>query len=375
MSADKIKTVLVDSGFPEALTGETETRFVYNLLPVGKFYDKRYGEIFVDDNLIRQMESNFGKYPAYPVPVKIGHGDGAPSPGEVIGVQATDKGLEITMSVDKDTSEEILKKHYRYMSAEFDEAYQDKETGKPVGAVLLGAALVNQPANPYMEPLVLVDDITPKPSDEETGNEKDAGTEPIAPADSIKTNNPDRGNEEMDKEAMELLKKQLSEMEVREKEARDELAANAEAQKEKEAALHEKAAQAQAQIDEAQRKIAELEAANKALNEEKDNAEAARNETEVKTFCDKWAGRGIPPAMLEKVKPLLMSKAGRVIRLSDNAKDDVPSLKFFDELFEGLPKVPMGQIGSGETPSRELSDVEQAKKRGEAIAASVMTQK
>ena len=61
MSEEKIKTVLVDSGFPEALTGETETRFVYNLLPVGKFYDKRYGELYVSDQMLQQMESNFGK--------------------------------------------------------------------------------------------------------------------------------------------------------------------------------------------------------------------------------------------------------------------------------------------------------------------------
>ena len=70
MSEEKIKTVLVDSGFPEALTGETETRFVYNLLPVGKFYDKRYGELYVSDQMLQQMESNFGKYPTYKVPVK-----------------------------------------------------------------------------------------------------------------------------------------------------------------------------------------------------------------------------------------------------------------------------------------------------------------
>ena len=163
MSSDKVKTVLVDSGFPEALTGKTETRFVYNLLPVGKFYDKRYGEIFVSDQLLQQMESNFGKYPAYKVPVKIGHGDGAPSPGEVIEIEAKPEGLEITMTLDRETSEAIQKKQYRYMSAEFDEDYQDKETGKPVGAVLLGAALVNQPANPYMEPLKLVDGIEPQP--------------------------------------------------------------------------------------------------------------------------------------------------------------------------------------------------------------------
>jgi len=364
VNGDKIKTVLVDSGFPEALKGETETRFVYNLLPVGKFYDKRYGEIYVGDQMLQQMEANFGKYPAYKVPVKIGHGDGAPSPGEVIGIQAKPEGLEIIMTVDQETSEAILKKQYRYMSAEFDEAYQDKETGKPVGAVLLGAALVNQPANPYMEPLKFVDGIDPKPP----ANKPDGGQD-------SEEQNPDRRTDEMDKEAVELLKKQLSEMEVREKEARDAMEASIEAQKAREAKAEEQAAQAQAQIDEAQKKIAELEAANQALCAEKEQAEAAQNEAEVKTFCDKWAGRGIPPAMLEKVKPLLMSRTGRVIRLSDDARDDVPSLKFFDELFEGLPRVPMGQLGSGETPPRELSDVERAKKRGEAIAASVTAQK
>ena len=372
MSDDKIKTVLVDSGFPEALTGEKETRFVYNLLPVGKFYDKRYGELYVSDQMLQQMESNFGKYPTYKVPVKLGHGDGAPSPGEVIGVQAKPEGLEITMTVDKETSEAILKKQYRYMSAEFDETYQDKETGKPVGAVLLGAALVNQPANPYMEPLVLVDDITPGPPEKEPGNGKGTGTGTLSPANPVDTQNPDRGNEEMEKEAVELLKKQLSDMEVREKEARDAMEAAIDEQKAREAKAQEQAAQAQAQIDEAQKKIAELEAENKALNTEKEQAEAAQNESEVKVFCDKWSSQGIPPATIEKIRPLLMNRTTRVIKLSDDDRDDVPTLKFFDELFSGLPKVPMGQIGSGETPSRELSDVEKAKKRGEAIAATVM---
>ena len=277
MSGDKIKTVLVDSGFPEALTGETETRFVYNLLPVGKFYDKRYGEIYVNDQLLQQMEANFGKYPAYKVPVKIGHGDGAPSPGEVIGIQAKPEGLEITMTVDQDTSEAILKKQYRFMSAEYDDNYIDKETGAPVGAVLLGAALVNQPANPYMEPLKFVDGIDPAPPGSLNGGK---GTK-----DRPAGQNSDRGNEDMDKEAMELLKKQLSDSEAREKETREALEANIEAQKAKEAELHDKAAQAQ--IDEAQKKIAELESANLALWQEKEQAEAAQNEAEVKTFCDK----------------------------------------------------------------------------------------
>ena len=350
---ETLKTVLVDSGIPVALEDGGNTKFIYNLLPTGRFFDKRYGEVYIDDQMLQQMESNFGKYPAYKVPVKIGHGDGAPSPGEVIGIQAKPEGLEITMTVDKDTSEAILKKQYRYLSAEFDENYADKETGKPVGAVLLGAALVNQPAHPHMEPLKLVDGITPGQADDESKSDPN-------------TQNPDRRNEEMDKEAVELLKKQLSDMEAREKEARDAMNAALDAQKAREA-------RAQAQAEEAQKRITELEAANKALNEEKEQAEAARSETEVKAFCEKWAGEGIPPTMLEKIKPLLTSKAGRVIKLSDDAKDDISTLKFFDELFSGLPKVPMGQIGSSDTPPHELSDVERAKKRGEAIAASVQS--
>lgn len=168
----------------------------------------------------------------------------------------------------------------------------------------------------------------------------------------------------MEKEAVELLRKQLSDTEERERKAREELEASLEAQKAKEA-------EAQAQAEEAQKKIAELEAANEALNAEKERAEAARNETEVKSFCDRWTSQGIPPAMVEKVKPFLLSRTGRSIRLSDDAKEDTPTLKFFDELFAGLPRVPMEQIGSGETPPRELSDLEKAKKLGKAIAESV----
>ena len=42
------------------------------------------------------------------------------------------------------------------MSAEFEDDYLNKETGEKVGPVLLGAALVNQPANPFVQPLKFV---------------------------------------------------------------------------------------------------------------------------------------------------------------------------------------------------------------------------
>ena len=75
--------------------------------------------------------------------------------------------------------------------------------------------------------------------------------------------------------------------------------------------------------------------------------------------------------MLEKVKPLLLAKQSRTIKLSEDAKDETPALKFFDELFDGMPKMPMTQLGNSASPSVELSDVEKAIERGKAIAASV----
>ena len=312
--SDTIKTVLVDGGSPVALTDNEETRFIYNLLPVGKFFDKRYGELEISEAKIKQMAENFGKYPSYEVPVKIGHSDGAKSPGKVIAATAKPEGLEITMLVDTETAEAINNKQYRYMSAEFDDDYYDKTTGQKAGAVLLGAALVNQPGHPYVAPLKLVDDI------------------PIEEG---------RNNEDMTE--LEELQLKYSDLKVQLQNAQDDAEATA-------------------------KKLSDLEASNKALMEERERAENARNEAEVKAFCDKWTGKGIPPAVLEKIRPLLTAKQSRVIRLSDDAKDDVPSLKFFDDLLEGMPKIPMKQIGTGDEPKIELSDVEKAIQHGKAIA-------
>ena len=321
--SDSVKTVLIDGGSPVALSDE-DTRFIYNLLPVGEFYDKRYGRVSITPEKVKQMAENFGKCPAYEVPVKLGHSDGAKSPGKVIGVEAKDNGLEITMSVDSETAKAINDKQYRYMSAEFDEDYHDKKTGERVGAVLLGAALVNQPAHPYVVPLVLADDIE--------GNDNDM-TE------------------------LEDLRLQLSDMKAQKAQAEAEL--EAERQKNTKEA------------EESSKKIADLEAENKALTEEREKVEEARNEAETKALCDKWTANGIPPNVVDMVRPLLLAKTSRIFRLSDKPEDERPAMKFFDDMFEAMPKVPMGQISYSDKPEVELSEYDKAIKRGKAIAAIV----
>ena len=342
--SDTVKTVLVDGGSPVALGGE-EARFIYNLLPAGEFYDKRYGRVSITSEKIQQMAENFGKRPAYEVPVKLGHDDGAKSPGKVIGVEAKPEGLEITMMVDAETAQAINAKQYRYMSAEFDEDYRDKKTGEKVGAVLLGAALVNQPAHPYVAPLVLADDIAPETKS---------------------TTTQERNDEHMNE--LEDLRLQLSDMKVQKARAEAELKAEREKSQADLKAEQEKSSK---ESEEAAKKIAELEAQNKALFEERERMETARNEAEVKALCDKWTSQGIPPIVVEKVKPVLLAKTSRTIKLGDSPDDEKPTLKFFDELFEAMPKVQLGQTSLQEAPKTELSDYDKAIERGKAIAACV----
>ena len=339
---DTIKTVLIDGGSPVAL-GDEDARFVYNLLPAGEFYDKRYGRVSITPEKIQQMAENFGKRPAYEVPVKLGHDDGAKSPGKVIGVEAKPEGLEITMMVDAETAQAINAKQYRYMSAEFDEDYHDKKTGEKVGAVLLGAALVNQPAHPYVAPLVLADEIHPE-------------TNP----------NTERNDERMNE--LDDLRLQLSDMKVQKARAEAELKAEREKSQAELKAEQEKSSK---ESEEAAKKIAELEAQNKALSEERERMENARNEAEVKALCDKWTSQGIPPVVVEKVKPVLLAKTSRTIKLGDSPDDEKPTLKFFDELFEAMPKIQLGQSSIQGEPKVELSDYDKAIQRGKEIAACV----
>ena len=316
--------VLVDNGSPVAVSNE-ETKFIYNLLPVGRFYDKRYGEVNISSEKIKKMADNFGKFPAYEVPVKLGHNDGAKSPGKVINVEAKDSGLEITMLVDAETAKNINDKKYRYMSAEFEDDYMNKETGESVGPVLLGAALVNQPANPYMQPLKLADTTFNLFPEEET-----------------------------DMTEVENLRLDLSDTKAQLK------------------GVQEEADEKSKLLEEQAKRIEQLEAQNKALMEERKRAENAKNEAEVKAFADKWTAAGIPPVVIEKVKPVLLAETSRVMKFSDDAKDDVLMLKFFDDLFAGLPKMPMTQIGGTDAPAVELSDIEKAREHAKAIAESLI---
>lgn len=283
--------------------------FLYNLLPVGSFYDATAGWVWIDDQKAARIAENFRsrKYPAYEVPVKIGHGDGAKSPGRVTSVNAVpNEGVSIAFTVNAETASDINGGLYRYMSAEFVDEYLDKETGKSVGAVLIGAALTNQPGHPGVVPFKL--------SDGQEGNPKGG----------------ERGL------TIEELQAQVAALQGQVTSLSDEKQGLATRLAEQEGQLKQAAVE--------KRKLA------------------------VQVFSDKWSGQGVPPALLAKLTPLLEQNSEPVVCLSEGGADKrLDLMEVLETVLSDYPKVKLGVSGKPEeTPPSETSQqVEHGKRIAE----------
>jgi hypothetical protein len=318
--------------------------FIHTVFPVGHFYNKKYGDVWMSRDSIEKMVENFGKYPDYEVPVKFGHGDGVPSPGTVIGLSSTERGLEATFRVNADASEGIRRKLYRYTSGEMDSEYLDPKTGDNVGPVFLGLALVNQPGLPYMEPLQFVDAGVgdPDPAQEENHKEDTDMSEENKSAPEVKTEPAGGVNAEFAAEKARLeAELKASQME------RDKLAADK--------AEHEK-------------KIAELTAAQEA-------AKLETAKTKVSNFSEA-ALKKITPNALKVLEPLL--KPEHVMTFADTAENS--PLKVLTEFIEALPENGMMQqkgfsdvTGAHVVAGAAAADVERGKRMAEHVNKSVAT--
>jgi hypothetical protein len=266
--------------------------FVYNILPIGKFSHRGYGEMEITPQLVKEIAGNFGKHPAYPVPVKLGHGDGAPSPGTVKTAEARADGLYITFEVDGETARAIRERNFRYMSAEYDEDYTDR-TGARVGGVITGAGLVNQPGHPDVAPFMLSD-----------GGEKENGKEGtgMSELEELKKKNEELQRQLDDKGTAEKMKKLSDELE----------ASKAEARKREEALVAEIAAQ-----------------------------KREKRKAEVAALCDGWKKNGVPPVLVDKLMPLMLLEAASV-KLSDGKEQS--ALEIIKAALDVCPRVDMSGI-------------------------------
>lgn len=130
------------------------------ILKTGKFYDPRYKWFEVSEKVLSEMISNFktgvrGVIPA----LDYAHDSEGAAAGWIkeLFLKDGEKGqkelwgkIELTPRGQKTLAD----KEFGYLSADFDDNYQDNETGKKHGAVLLGAALTNRPVIKRMDSVV-----------------------------------------------------------------------------------------------------------------------------------------------------------------------------------------------------------------------------
>ena len=128
---------------------EEAKSFEYVILPIGNFYDPRYEWLNFTEERIAKIVENYKKgIPSYKPPINIEHDDYEGKFGEIVDCKSED-GLKIKVECSEKGWELVKGKKFEYMSAEIRD-YFDKKTGESVGEVLVGAALTNKPANPYV---------------------------------------------------------------------------------------------------------------------------------------------------------------------------------------------------------------------------------
>jgi hypothetical protein len=305
--------------FPEAYVALREAKasqladgtvgFIYNLLPIGTFYGPSGEWIWIDDEKARQIAANFGKYPGYEVPVKEGHGDGAKSPGRVTSVTVVEgEGVSIAFEVNAEAAKAINEGLYRYMSAEFVNDYADKATGKSVGAVLIGAALTNQPGHPGVVPFRLSD---------------------------VRDPNPEGGEGVLTNEEIQAMQARVAELEGRVTSLSDENKGLA-------------------------TKLSESEEQLKRTAQEK-------RKVTVQAFSDKWKGQGVPPALVDKLAPMLEQNAEPVVCLSEGGNEKrLDLMEVLETVLSDFPKVKLGLGGDPE--AKPPTAVEEQVNHGKRIA-------
>ncbi len=126
-------------------------RFTYNLLPIGKFFDVRYNWLDFSVERLTAIADRFNAgIPAYEIFTNKDHWDDSKvaSIDKVYFIE--NEGLYIEGLI---LDEETFGK-FDYMSVEL-EPYIDKINGGEPQETLMGAALTNRPANPFVQKIKL----------------------------------------------------------------------------------------------------------------------------------------------------------------------------------------------------------------------------
>lgn len=155
------------------------------LLRTGSFFDERYDNFKITRKMFQEMISNFksGVRGIQPT-VDYGHDTEGVAAGwmkEVYENNVSGDQSELWAKVEwtPKGQKTLADKEFGYLSADFDMAYEDNETKKKYGCVLLGAGLTNRPVIKKMQPAIQLSDVdcSKNSNDKQKGVNMDAEKE------------------------------------------------------------------------------------------------------------------------------------------------------------------------------------------------------
>lgn len=126
------------------------------LTRAGKFYDPRYGEFEITTTMLAEMVRNFdARVVGDDIFLDVHHKPENGAAARVLALRVDGGRLRAQVEWTPYGIEAVRNKGYRYLSAEFNENWQDNEARKQHGCVLLGAGLTIRPVIKRLDPVLL----------------------------------------------------------------------------------------------------------------------------------------------------------------------------------------------------------------------------
>lgn len=301
---------------------------------LGRWKHPKYGVVEGTQQMFDQMKANFKRQVLGRQPfVRIGHDtDGKGTFGDAPAeawikdvVQESDYLYAIADTTNDEVAKAVREKRYRFASAEYDPNYADKETGLNVGALLSAVALTNEPFLTRLPEAVVLADETEKIY---------LDYEEVTKV----------GQEKLLEENNSLLKKLT-----------DTLTGFVDKFKPGQSGgLSDDEKKKLAELDNTKTKLTAAEAKLTAVEAEQAKTKLSLWTASVESRIKDLVAKGIPPAMCEQARVILMANPAyetTMIKLADGKE-----ISMADQVFatlEALPqehRIKMGQLGQQTSP-------------------------
>lgn len=141
---------------------ENEVSDLVQLFRTGTFYHSEYGQFQIKPEDLKTMEHNFkNKVRGIDIAIDYKHDSEDIAAGWIQSLELSNDGTELWAKVDwtPQGKKVLSEKEFRYLSPDFTFNYQDNESLKKFGPVLLGAGLTNRPTIKNMEPVVELSEV------------------------------------------------------------------------------------------------------------------------------------------------------------------------------------------------------------------------